>query len=77
MDVRTMAFPRRPSPIITWPTIFFLPINASLQPCQIQHLFKKVRYTEYFGVDHQNMELAGDPTAFHLNEKVHVSLEAH
>jgi hypothetical protein len=34
-------------------------------------------YTEYFGVDHQNMELAGDPTAFHLKEKVHVSLEAH
>jgi hypothetical protein len=56
---------------------FFLPINASRQPCQIQHLFKKVRYTKYFGVDHQNMELAGDPTVFHLKEKVHVSLEAH
>ncbi len=39
---------------------FFLLVNASCQPCQVQCLFKKVDYTAYFGVDHQNMELVGD-----------------
>jgi hypothetical protein len=38
---------------------------------------KRLGTPSIFGVDHQNMELAGDPTVFHLKEKVHVSLEAH
>jgi hypothetical protein len=47
---------------------FFLPIHANDQPCQVQRLFKKVRYTAYFGVDHQNVELEGDPVGLHLKE---------
>ncbi len=56
---------------------FFLPANASCQPCQMQCLFKKVGYTTYFGVDHQNMELAGDLMGLQLKEQVRASLEAH
>jgi hypothetical protein len=40
-------------------------------------LLKKVGYIAYFGVDHQNMELAGDRVGLQLKEQVHVSLEAH
>ncbi|CAK9222152.1 unnamed protein product [Sphagnum troendelagicum] len=50
---------------------FFLPIHASRQPCQVQRLFRKVGYTAYFGVDHQNMELAGDSVGLQLKEQVH------
>jgi len=53
---------------------FFLPIHASGQPCQVHRLFRQVGYTMYFGVNHQNMELEGDPAGFHLKEQVHVSL---
>jgi len=56
---------------------FFLPIDASRQSCQVQRLFKQVGYTAYFGVDHQNMELAGDSVGLQLKEQVHVSLHAH
>jgi hypothetical protein len=56
---------------------FFLPIHASGQPCQVQCLFRKVGYTAYFGVDHQNMELKGDLAGLHLKEQVHVSLQTH
>jgi hypothetical protein len=56
---------------------FFLPIDASRQSCQVQCLFKQVGYTAYFGVDHQNMELAGDSVGLQLKEQVHVSLHAH
>ncbi len=56
---------------------FFLPVHANGQPCQVQRLFKKVGYTAYFGVDHQNVELEGDPVGLHLKEQVHVSLQAH
>ncbi len=56
---------------------FFLPVDASRQPCKVQRLFKQVRYTTYFGVDHQNMELAGDSVGLQLKEQVHVSLHAH
>ncbi|CAK9856542.1 unnamed protein product [Sphagnum jensenii] len=56
---------------------FFLPANASCQPCQVQRLFRKVGHTAYFGVDHQNMELAGDPTGLRLKDQVRASLEAH
>jgi hypothetical protein len=56
---------------------FFLPVHASHQPCQVQHLFRKVRYTTYFGVDHQNMELAVGPTGFQLKKQVRALLEAH
>jgi hypothetical protein len=52
---------------------FFLPINISYQPCQMQRLFKKVKYTAYFGVDHQNMEPIGDQTGFQLKQQVYVS----
>lgn len=55
----------------------FLPVHANGQPCQEQRLFKKVTYTAYFGVDHQNMELEGDPAWLHLKEQVHISLRAH
>jgi hypothetical protein len=55
----------------------FLPIHASGQPCQVEHLFRKVGYIAYFGVDHQNMELEGNPTGLHLKEQVHVLLQAH
>ncbi|CAK9269803.1 unnamed protein product [Sphagnum jensenii] len=51
---------------------FFLPIHASGQPCQVQRLFRKVGYTAYFGVDHQNMELEGDPAGLHLKEQLEV-----
>jgi hypothetical protein len=47
---------------------FFLPIHANSQLCQVQRLFRKVGYTAYFGVDHQNMELEGDPTGLHLKD---------
>ncbi len=53
---------------------FFLLVHANGQPCQVQRLFKKVGYTAYFGVDHQNVELKGDPARLHLKEQVHVSL---
>ncbi len=56
---------------------FFLPVHASCEPCQVQRLFKKVGYTMYFGVDHQNLELEGDLLGFHLKEQVHESLQAH
>jgi hypothetical protein len=61
---------------------FFLPVHDSVQPCQVQRLFKKVRfknigYSAYFSVDHQSMELAGDPAGLRLKEQVHASLEAH
>ncbi len=56
---------------------FFLPVHASCQPCQVQHLFRKVGYTAYFGVDHQNMELEGDLAGLHLKEQVHESIQAH
>ncbi len=56
---------------------FFLPIHASCEPCQVQRLFRKVGYTAYFGVDHQNFELEGDLPGFHLKEQVHQSLQAH
>ncbi|CAM6013301.1 unnamed protein product [Sphagnum balticum] len=56
---------------------FFLPVDASREPCQVQRLFKQVGYTAYFGVDHQNMELAGDSMGLQLKEQVHVSLHAH
>jgi hypothetical protein len=56
---------------------FFLPVHDSAQPCQVQCLFKKVGYSAYFGVDHQNMELTGDPVGLRLKEQVHASLEAH
>jgi len=52
-------------------------VDASHQPCQVQRLFRKVEYFTYFGVDHQNMELAGDPARLQLKEQVHVSLHAH
>ncbi len=55
----------------------FLPIHASGQPCQVQCLFRKVRYTAYFDVDHQNLELEGDLSRFHMKEQVHESLQAH
>jgi hypothetical protein len=56
---------------------FFLPVHASCEPCQVQRLFRKVGYTVYFGVDHQNLELGGDLSGFHLKEQVHESLQAH
>jgi len=56
---------------------FFLPIHANSQPCQVQRLFREVGYTAYFGVDHQNTELEGDPAGLRLKEQVHVSLHAH
>jgi hypothetical protein len=56
---------------------FFLPVHASCELCQVQCLFKKVGYTAYFGVDHQNLELEGDLPGFHLKEQVHESLQAH
>jgi hypothetical protein len=56
---------------------FFLPVHASCEPCQVQRLFKKVGYTAYFGVDHQNLELEGDLPGFHLKEQVHETLQAH
>ncbi len=56
---------------------FFLPIHASCQSCQVQRLFKKVGYTTYFGVDHQNMELTGDLTGLQLKEQIRALLEAH
>jgi hypothetical protein len=56
---------------------FFLPVHASCEPCQVQRLFKKVGYTTYFGVDHQNLKLEGDLPGFHLKEQVHESLQAH
>jgi hypothetical protein len=56
---------------------FFLSVHESAQSCQVQCLFKKLGYSAYFGVDHQNMELVGDPTGLRLKEQVHVSLEAH
>jgi hypothetical protein len=56
---------------------FFLPVNANCQPCQVQHLFRKVRYTIYYNVDHYNMEFACDLMGFQLKEQVHVSLKAH
>ncbi len=56
--------------------LFFLPVDASCQPCQVQRLFTQVGYTTYFGVDHQNMELAGDLVGLQLKEQVHVSLHA-
>jgi hypothetical protein len=55
----------------------FLPIHASGQLCQVERLLRKVGYTAYFGVDHQNMELEGNPAGLHLKEQVHVSLQAH
>ncbi len=55
----------------------FLPVHASCEPCQVQRLFRKVGYTVYFGVDHQNLELEGDLPGFHLKEQVHESLQAH
>jgi hypothetical protein len=56
---------------------FLLPFNGGCKPRQVQHLFKKVGYTAYFGVDHQNMELIGDQVGLQLKQQVHVSLEAH
>jgi hypothetical protein len=56
---------------------FFLPVDASHQPCQVQRLFKQVGYTAYFGIDHQNMELAGDSMGLQVKEQVHVLLRAH
>jgi hypothetical protein len=56
---------------------FFLSVPASCQSCQVQHLFTKVGYTAYFGVDHQNMELEGDLAGLHLKEQVHESIQAH
>jgi hypothetical protein len=56
---------------------FFLPANASYQPCQVHRLFRKVGHTAYFGVDHQNMELVGDPMGLQLKEQVRALLEAH
>ncbi|CAN5957261.1 unnamed protein product [Sphagnum jensenii] len=55
----------------------FLPIHANGQPCQMQRLFKKVGYTAYFGVDHQNTKLTGNLAGLRLKEQVHVSLQAH
>jgi hypothetical protein len=46
----------------------YVPTNASCQSCQVQRLFRKVGYTAYFGVDHQNMELVGDPMGLQLKE---------
>jgi hypothetical protein len=43
----------------------------------MQCLFRKVGYIAYFGVDHQNMELAGEQGGLQLKEQIHVSLEAH
>jgi hypothetical protein len=56
---------------------FFLPIHANGPPCQVQRLFRKVGYTTYFSVDHQNTELEGDPAGLRLKEQVHVWLQAH
>jgi hypothetical protein len=56
---------------------FSLLVHANGQPCQVQRLFKKVEYTAYFGVDHQNVELEGNPAGLHLKEQVHVLLQAH